>query len=526
MGLGSRRQMGKRLLLRMANNERKAQMIVVDGRTDIEKLRELLAVGAECTELDYKETLDFKKRIDELDFVKDAVSMFNRYPGGYIIVGATDDGKPSTLCTEIDWQQFDGARLTDKIRAYVNAPLTLISALHKVDGHTYCLICMKSPGDGLLVPFAKLGQCADSKGRQKVIFKEGDITRRDGAQNRPIEFAQWSEILAQHDKSVREDEAKRINALIDRVTLALGVKGRTPPLIYGMDDGSLAKALAFCFEQGEEAKLGRFVNQLALEIGHTDDAIWNLAAVATNAILYGFDNVAAQAMNALYDYYLSMDRYARGAEDMLLSIVVAIYEIGAAMVLANRWDMILPFVNRQSPANGSYVYASWVRECQVIAVNAGKFKKDTSAMMISIALDHIKHHEAIIPEYAFGDKQNDSPSGALAEKEESVLNLLCSFDFLYCLCVYVAGEGQAGAYPACTGYEQKRINSVVVKVFGKDARVRKALLPGYSDLEIANGFRELCGIMSNEALWKGNYTWSFDQTGAIRPFLDANPASD
>lgn len=53
-------------------------MIIVDGRTDIEKLRELLATGTECSELDFKETLDLGKKSDELDFVKDAVSMFNR----------------------------------------------------------------------------------------------------------------------------------------------------------------------------------------------------------------------------------------------------------------------------------------------------------------------------------------------------------------------------------------------------------------------------------------------------------------
>ena len=40
-------------------------MIVVDGRTDREKLFELLKSGGECSELDFKETLDFSKKIDE-----------------------------------------------------------------------------------------------------------------------------------------------------------------------------------------------------------------------------------------------------------------------------------------------------------------------------------------------------------------------------------------------------------------------------------------------------------------------------
>lgn len=93
-------------------------MIVVDGRTDREKLFELLKSGGECSELDFKETLDFSKKIDELDFVKDAVSMCNRYPGGYIVIGVDDDGNPSTRAEDTNWTQFDGAVLTDKIRKY------------------------------------------------------------------------------------------------------------------------------------------------------------------------------------------------------------------------------------------------------------------------------------------------------------------------------------------------------------------------------------------------------------------------
>lgn len=66
-------------------------MIVVDGRTDVEKLRELL-LEPEQTHLDFKTTVDLTNTKDKLEFVKDAVSMANRPPGGYIIVGAHEGG--------------------------------------------------------------------------------------------------------------------------------------------------------------------------------------------------------------------------------------------------------------------------------------------------------------------------------------------------------------------------------------------------------------------------------------------------
>lgn len=501
-------------------------MIVVDGRTDIEKLKELLATGTECSELDFKESLDLGNKRDEVDFVKDAVAMFNRYPGGYIIIGATNEGAPSDLCEGIDWQQFDGARLTDKVRGYVDAPLTLISAQHEIDGHIYCLVCMMSLSDGLPTPFTKLGQWFDEQGKPHIVFRPGDIVRRDGAQNRPIEYLQWADILAQHDALVREDESKRINSLIDKIIVALGEKGKTPPLVYGMDDAALATALTACFEQDEAAKLTRFVNQLSLEIEHSDEAIEDLTSVATFAISYGFDEIARKSIDALYDFYLTMNHFAVGADDKLFAIAVATYEIGASMVLANRWDMISPFVNRQFPHNPNYVYASWIRECQVRAVNAGKFRNDTSTMMISVALDHIKRHTSIIPEYDFTMNGEEERAGTLTEKDESVLNLLCSFDFLYCLCVFVAGEGHAGAYPACIGYEQKRISHVVIKMFGKDDSARRALLPGSSDERIAEGLRELYRLISNEALNNSRFVWGFDPTGLIGSFLKANAPSE
>lgn len=56
-------------------------MIVVDGRTDREKLVELLQLP-EQTHLEFKSELDVTTKQDELNFVKDAVSMSNRPPGG------------------------------------------------------------------------------------------------------------------------------------------------------------------------------------------------------------------------------------------------------------------------------------------------------------------------------------------------------------------------------------------------------------------------------------------------------------
>jgi predicted HTH transcriptional regulator len=66
-------------------------LIVPDGRTDPEKLRELLG-NPEETHLDLKAKVDLADGEDKLKFVKDAVTMSNRPPGGYILIGLDDDG--------------------------------------------------------------------------------------------------------------------------------------------------------------------------------------------------------------------------------------------------------------------------------------------------------------------------------------------------------------------------------------------------------------------------------------------------
>ena len=492
-------------------------MIVVDGRTDKEKLFELLNSGGECSELDFKETLDFSKKIDELDFVKDAVSMCNRYPGGYIVVGADDDGKPSMISEQTNWSQFDGAVLTDKIRKYVDAPLTAISQLHVVEGHTYCLICLLSLEDGLPVPFSKLGQTTDGKGRPSVVFREGELSRRDGAQNRCVEYTQWAEILSQHDNRVRKDESKRMDSLVDKIIAVLGEKGKTPPLVYGMGEHALTEALTTCFEQGENEKLIRFVGQVVSEFQSEADILNTLVGIGAHAIAYDNDAVFGKVVDALYDCYTAINEAKADSPTRHLKVAVACYELGAQLVRLKRWDLIAPFVNRQSLANPYSTYASWIRDCQVEAVRAGLFEGAGSGMMISVALQNATQHPIVAPDCGLGSGDDDSAG-------DRYLDLLCSFDFLYCLCVFVAGVGTGLAYPACCAYSEKRIVNVISRIFGSDDRPRRELLPNSDDDKIALGLRALYKLAGEEALRNDSqFYWGFDPSRALSRFLTEHP---
>ncbi|WP_249645574.1 AlbA family DNA-binding domain-containing protein [Nocardia sputi] len=66
----------------------------MDGRTDPEKLLELLANGAEDRELDYKRYLDLSSGagMHTVELAKDCAAMADLPRGGYIVVGAEDNG--------------------------------------------------------------------------------------------------------------------------------------------------------------------------------------------------------------------------------------------------------------------------------------------------------------------------------------------------------------------------------------------------------------------------------------------------
>lgn len=89
--------------------------VTVDGRTDMEKLIELLG-EPEQEHLDFKEDVDLSKSEDKVKFVKDVVAMSNCPPGGYLLIGVSDAGEPVAPIRTFDRKRFDGARLNDLIR--------------------------------------------------------------------------------------------------------------------------------------------------------------------------------------------------------------------------------------------------------------------------------------------------------------------------------------------------------------------------------------------------------------------------
>ena len=127
-------------------------MIVVDGRTEYDKLVELLGVPEE-THLDLKAHVDMASAEDKLKLVKDIVAMSNRPPGGYILIGVDDNGNPCMpIGTIPDRKRFDGARLGDLVRKYIEGEIHVSVAIHEHKGNEIVVVFVPKHRDGLPVP--------------------------------------------------------------------------------------------------------------------------------------------------------------------------------------------------------------------------------------------------------------------------------------------------------------------------------------------------------------------------------------
>jgi len=477
--------------------------VVWDGRTDEEKLQELLRLG-EQTQLDFKVELDLRDRRHELDFVKDAVAMANRPPGGYILGGITDEGHlPAKPWRIKNPQMFDGATLRDKIGKYIEADIEVVSQIHRINGSDVVVIAIFSTRSGLPVPMMRVGQYTTpgGKGRMKTktVFRPGEIFIRDGAGNVPVRYRDWPSVLTKYEHQVKEAATSDVNSLMSKLAEALGADGKmNVPLEPFLTDDTVSTAIRANIRQGNRAELKIFLQNTREEVVAAEDKIKplvRLVGIGCEAMLADDYDLALKTIGTMYDAFTSIAK----SPSAVAATIVAAYLFGAAAVRLGCWELIPELVLRpfqRTPAHPRY--SSWIRYGQIEAsahdqypfsshpVNTASDAVDDNGTMISEGLSWARTYPLVRPDvrHDFGLHHEKT------QKTDTLLNSLCQFDFLYAWLVNASARehGGGGAYAASSAFKHWRTLPIIERTI-TNGEMRAKLFPAAREKEIAQALR-------------------------------------
>ena len=484
--------------------------VTVDGRTDIEKLTELLS-EPEQQHLEFKEGVDLSSNEGKVKFVKDVVSMSNRPPGGYILIGVDDAGKlvaPQGTFDQNTRKRFDGARLNDLIRRYTEGPVHVTSQFHTVSNNEIILIYTHHNESGLPVPMSSDGQYSDKNGRTTTVFRKGDVCIRDGAQNVPLRWSHWNELLREHDQRIRNDARKDIESLVAEVAKSLRSPGgrSNVPLSIDMSDDTFVEALLTNIELSGDMRIRYFLSQLSGFAADEERYIETLnkaTIIAVQALFLGKIDFADLTITRLFDAYKQLDPQDPSKQ---LAIIVRCYIIGAAAVRCEAWSTISNLVLQPYPPKidaFTYVYISWIRHGQVQASRAELFPAhDRGGLMIPPARLLTIKHSAMRPDISdiAVNTEEVVPAGDL------LLNSLCQFDILYCVIVAANEMHKGNAYPASSAFKQDRTYPILTRLIN-DENMRHQLFPEKNDSQVAEALYEVIRTAKQQSTQSPNAWW-------------------
>lgn len=487
-------------------------MITLDGRTDLEKLHELLRFP-ENTHLEFKQSVDLSTKPGKATFAKDVIALSNRPPGGYFLVGVDDEGRPCAPNGTLgDPQQFDSARLGSMVRSYVDAQVEIISQVHVVNGHEIAVLFIKSSKEGLPIPMNKNAQPAGASG-DRMIFRQGDVFVREGAQIVPLRYAHWAELLSERDARIRAEGRALGDELLTEILSEFKASGsagnRAIQINTDMDVATFTSAIESHFENASNIPLTRVIRTLSSKITQDDEHLVKLAIIATHALYYDSDQVFETVLDELERRYNQLEHYVD--DSTRKQVTVLLYVIGSCAVRLEKWRAVPSLVNRPIHLENDFMYSSWIRHAQVQATRAnllgGKY------FVLSEARETLVTFPGLHP-----DIEEVEPAQGSELPKNDIINSLCHFDFLYCL-VSAIHDPRDGGYPASSWLNQSRTDPIILEL-ARSESLRRQLFGDASDKEIAETLTVVYQLASKESRANGTWGW-FELPPPVVDFIRA-----
>lgn len=511
--------------------------VVLDGVVSDEKLSELLELGTEYPELDYKQCVDPREKRSVVELAVTVGSMQVR--GGYVVIGVDNSGSPSGGIDAVPEDLFDEAKLTPKLLRYLPEPLQMRTNVLRRDDHLVAVLFIAPHPSGCA--FFKADGQYENDGRPTVKFRAGEVFWRNGTRSERLNQQGFEEIMArrierekQHWFSEHQELRRLEQAELERSyqsqQRARGPLGGVNP---DLDQTELSAAVLELARDGDDIAFRTFLDEAASRAGRLidegevgpelTDLLDKLACVAATLLRYDrvewFQQVI-KTLGAVFDmgfvgrdsdyfgYAGSLDPKETGPRVWLMTIE-RLYGVGALAVRLGAWEAVR-YIATYKPQKVNDYYGNWLRfgltmasRAQHLTDHDGGQSREIS--LLSLALSRVGELECL---------RQDGVT------DEDLLSSLAQFDVLANIAA-VAAVGAAenrGFYPSWARFRQSRVDPIVERLVTEPDMRRQ--VTAADDSEVARALSVVADLAARVGIHFDGFR-SWERSDAITRFLES-----
>lgn len=465
--------------------------IPVDVDEDLSegKLRMLLDLKEERSELDYKEAFDNSSTRDKVELAKDVLAMANTN-GGYLVLGVRDDGTPVGLSRD-QYEQLGGSNLANKVNAYCRprqASLTLRKHDTEVGAVKMLLaLVFVRKKEGLPIFMARDGTYPHpTRKTQECAFRKDDVYVRHDDQSVPMvpeDMERFvSEALASEKESWMAEMARVTADSIQRISRSASTADHLDTATLMIDSDTFWIIVIGLLRKRDEVGLTCLVDLATSHASHTwHDAAKSAADVADrrDSVKHTLDRQCGIAVDKLMLIAAAATRF--GDENTLRGCLTAFAELYR---IPDTQDVFRKFPDSDGTAYLLWTWFSKAVMTRLYALGGYAVLREAFPAVRAIASQKVQPvtdgqpRQPLVtdPDWRYraleaGDyfeeateylRTRSAVLGILEQQEKQLLDALCQFDLLVDYSLHL--EGMPNPFPYFVWHYPQRSLALIQRI--------------------------------------------------------------
>lgn len=472
-----------------------------------ELVRQLLDEG-EHSGLDYKTSLDVSDTAELVAVTKDIGAMKALGDGGFLIIGANDDGTLSGQVTEAHASLLDEARLRGKLAKYLPEPVQIATRTVEIDGERVVVIHVAPHPSGFAVFKADGNYMRNEK--PATEFRAGDVFIRRGTSSERCRQEDWEGVIERI--VVRRKETWRAELREELTHLGVGVEaqrlaqGPAGALTWQLDSEAFSATIVELLRAGDTIPITLLLDRLVREAqallqdanraDELETLLDRVAAVAALGLTLYNDELFERALSVLVAIYnVGFDQHGHTRSDLAVQppmlwrlIAQRVMALGGLAVRRKNWSAVRQLALQRG--RGDDFWTNWLRHAITMAARAGLMSRREGNREIELSLIALAQEDA---------RREDALRPDVGPDDDALLDSLTQFDVFAAMAVFDATSrtDSRDYYPSFSRYNWSRSEPAVVALI-QDEEVRAVIFPR-KDEELAVAISELARLARSES---------------------------